>query len=181
MSEYRVGDWMQTYTGKMFWPMDPRPEEVDIEDIAHALSNICRYGGHCTQFYSVAQHCVLVSNILTPEYKLWGLLHDAAEAYIMDVIRPIKPFLEGYKNIESAIEKAIAIRFGLSTEIPQEVKRADEIMLATEMQRIMVPPPQQWQLSEKPITLFIDYWSPEEAKQRFLTEYYFLTVKRQQP
>ena len=73
----RKGNWMQTFTGRQFWPADPRADEIDIRDIAHALSMQCRYAGHCTQFYSVAEHCVLLANAI-PEQKLWALLHDAS-------------------------------------------------------------------------------------------------------
>lgn len=83
-------DWMQTYTGRVFWPLEPRPEDVDIVDIAHALANLCRYGGHSKVFYSVAHHSVLVSQIVPPADALWGLMHDSAEAYVIDLIRPIK-------------------------------------------------------------------------------------------
>ena len=81
LSTSRNGDWLQTFTGKAFFPLDPRPEEMDIFDIAHALSNLCRYGGHCNKFYSVAEHSVLVSILCRLYYgeqvALQGLLHDA--------------------------------------------------------------------------------------------------------
>src|ERR1700724_2684254 len=83
------GGWQQTFTGRRFYPLSPRVEDVCIEDIAHALSNICRYGGHCREFYSVAQHCNMVSDWM-PEFKLEGLLHDSPEAYIGDMVRPVK-------------------------------------------------------------------------------------------
>ena len=85
MKALRNGSWLQTYTGIQFWPLDPRPEEIDIQDIAHALSLLCRFNGHCQRFYSVAEHSVHVSTILAPEFGLWGLLHDAAEAYLSDI------------------------------------------------------------------------------------------------
>jgi hypothetical protein len=86
----RRGDWMQTFTGRAFYPLDPRPEDIDPVDIAHALSLICRYGGHSSRFYSVAEHCVLMSHAVAPEHALWALLHDATEAYLGDMIRPLK-------------------------------------------------------------------------------------------
>jgi hypothetical protein len=95
----RKGDWIQTFTGKQFWPLDPRPDEVYIEDIAHALGNICRFNGHCLRFYSVAEHCFHVSHKVVPGLALMGLLHDAAEAYVCDVVRPVKPYLKEYKKI----------------------------------------------------------------------------------
>jgi uncharacterized protein len=101
----RTGDWIQTYTGKQFWPLSPLPEDIVIEDIAHALSMQCRFGGHVRTFYSVAQHSVHVSLLVEPQYALWGLLHDAAEAYLVDLPRPIKKFSEMgllYQEIEAA-------------------------------------------------------------------------------
>ena len=80
MTSERIGDWIQTYTGRQFWPLDPRVDEIHIEDIAHSLSMRCCYGGHLTDFYSVAEHSVLVSLHVPQEFALWGLLHDAAEA-----------------------------------------------------------------------------------------------------
>lgn len=74
LDEARIGDWMQTASGRMFWPVDPRPEDVEINDIAHALSLTCRYCGHVREFYSVAQHSVLVSDAAPAENRLWPLL-----------------------------------------------------------------------------------------------------------
>src|SRR5258708_302056 len=91
MQKDRRGNWMQTYTGRAYWPADPRAEDVCIEDIAHALSLLCRYTGHCKRFYSVAEHSILISQVVPPEYAFFGLMHDAQEAYINDLARPIKP------------------------------------------------------------------------------------------
>ena len=115
----RKGDWMQTYTGRQFWPLDPRPEEVVIEDIARALSMQCRFAGHCAKFYSVADHSVRVSMLADENstLALAGLLHDAAEAYVVDVPRPLKRFLPGYKEIEREVARAIEKRFGLPGDI----------------------------------------------------------------
>lgn len=103
----RSGDWIQTATGGQFWPMDPQPDEIDINDIAHALAMLCRFGGHCLRFYSVAEHSVLLSHAVPPEHALWALLHDATEGYLVDMPRPIKAFLPGYKEAEAGIVRAV--------------------------------------------------------------------------
>src|SRR5690606_29748913 len=97
----RKGDWMQTFTGRRFWPLDPRPDEICIEDIAHALSMQCRYAGHCLSFYSVAEHSVLLSQHVAEPFRRWALLHDASEAYLVDVPRPIKGDLSNYRAVEA--------------------------------------------------------------------------------
>jgi 5'-nucleotidase len=126
------GGWMHTYTGKRFYPLTPRLEDVDLRDIAHALSMICRFGGHCETHYSVAQHSVLVS--MHCDEASWGLLHDAAEAYVGDLIRPIKHQMgmERYRQAEDRVMNVICTRFGLPLRMPQSVKLADRIVLATE-------------------------------------------------
>src|SRR5262245_13325006 len=89
--------WIQTFTGKMFYPLDPRVDDIDIHDIAHHLAMKCRFTGACNKFYSVAQHCVIGSRFIGAQFKLWFLLHDAPEAYLFDAARPIKrerPFIK---------------------------------------------------------------------------------------
>lgn len=95
--------WIQTFTGKQFWPLTPKAEDVCIEDIAHALAFKCRFGGHCKTFYSVAEHSCRVAEILRPEHQLIGLLHDAAEAYLPDVAAPIKSAI-GVKTREAWLD-----------------------------------------------------------------------------
>lgn len=167
----RKGDWMQTATGGAFWPLDPRPEEVRITDIAHALSNMCRYAGHCCTFYSVAQHSVLVSRSLPDNMRLWGLLHDASEAYVVDIPRPLKPYISGYKEIEHRVMQAVWERFGLSGDEPPEVKRADNAILADEAAQLMVEPPMAWHLPEAPLGISITPWTPDMARAAFLREF----------
>lgn len=152
----RKGDWIQTYTGKIFWPLDPRPEEVDIEDIAHALSFLCRFGGHTEKFYSVAEHSVRLSYIVPQKDRLWGLLHDASEAYLVDLPRPLKYHSAMgalYRGIEEQLMNAICERFGLSPTMPQTVFNADVVMLITEKRDLLkIPPPlKEYELMANPL------------------------------
>lgn len=167
----RIGDWMQTYTGRQFWPIDPRPEEIEIEDIAHALSMMCRYNGHCRTFYSVAEHSVIVSEHVPKEHALWALLHDASEAYIADIVRPAKRFIVGYHEAETRIMNAVCERFGLSPTIPAEVKRVDNAILADEQRCIMATPPIPWTLLEPALCVDIVGLAPWDARSRFLDRY----------
>lgn len=167
----RKGDWIQTFTGKQFWPLDPKPEEIDIVDIAHALSNLCRYGGHCEKFYSVAEHSYWVSKQCSNENKLWGLLHDAAEAYLVDMPKPIKKYLFEYHNIELGLEKAIAERFDLEFPIPMEVKRIDKGILICERNQIMKSPPDDWEVEDIGLEVEIQCYSPDISEWLFLTEF----------
>lgn len=172
----RFGNWQQVFTGKQFWTMDPRPEEVDIEDIAHALSMQCRYGGHCERFYSVAEHSVLVSQVVPREMALIGLLHDATEAYCVDVPRPLKPFLSEYKGIEDRLWRAIADRFGLPHIMPKEIKVADNAVLLAEARQIMKPHPAPWCIEGEPADVMVWGHAPWMAKEVFLDRYRKLTA-----
>lgn len=173
----RPGLWCQTYSGIQFWHADPRPEEILIEDIAHALSNLCRFAGHTREFYSVAQHSVLVSQICVSEDALWGLLHDAAEAYCVDLPSPLKrlPGLERYHEIEAGVMTAVCERFGLRGSIPPGVKRADEILLLTEQRELLGPQIQPWDTVAEPLEGTIIPWQPSQAKQEFLNRFRELT------
>lgn len=167
----RLGDWLQTFTGVQFWPLDPRPDEISLLDIAHSLSNQCRFSGHVTKFYSVAQHSVLVAEIVPPEDAAWALLHDATEAYLVDLPRPIKRYSklgDEYREIEKRLMRCICERFGLQIYEPQSVKVADDILLMTEKRDLMPNSPQKWRETSEPLSRIIQPWKPAKAKQRFL-------------
>lgn len=179
MNENRRGDWIQTYTGRQFWPLSPRPEDFDIADIAHALAMKCRYNGHCGQFYSVAQHSVFVAREChkrwpdKPWLAKWGLLHDLAEAYLPDIPRPIKRMNVGIlAECERLIMLAAVQAFGLypATE-PTLIKAVDSALLATEAKQLMGRPPTDWCLPEPPIDLDIHPWSPGRAERKFRLAY----------
>lgn len=178
MTKNRIGDWMQTATGRQFWPMDPKASEVFIDDIAHSLARICRYNGHCSPFYSVAQHSVLVSSACPPELALEGLLHDAGEAYFADIVRPIKRFLPGVKEIEDKIMAEIAIAYGLAWPIPHDVKQIDSAILADEKAALMLDEPAPWSLPEPPLGIKIVPLPPGAAQHEFLARFYHLSKKR---
>lgn len=173
--EQRKGEWMQTVSGKAFWPIDPRAEDVDIEDIAHALSMVCRYGGHCQRFYSVAEHSIYVSRHVPKEDALWGLLHDAAEAYIADIVKPAKRFISGYAEVEDRLMEVICERFGLPVTPPESIKKADTAILLDEMPQLLGEPPLPWGLTEGPLGIEILGLQPGQAKQAFLNRFYELT------
>ena len=175
----RNDNWMQTYTGKAYYPADPHPDDVDIKDIAHALSNICRFAGHCRKFYSVAEHSYYVSRMVAPEHALQGLLHDAPEAYCQDIPRPLKVNLPDYNKIEALNRRAICYRFNLDFQEPQEVKQADDDILLAE-HRVLFPglPPAEWSVpGAKPCGVIITAMPPKEAEMFFLTRYNELTGK----
>ena len=176
MSEERIGDWMQTYTGKQFWPFDPRPEEIFIEDIAHHLSMLCRYNGACKFFYSVAEHSFLVSEFVTKSYALWGLMHDAAEAYISDIIAPVKRSMPEYKRIEERIMKAIVERFEMRpAEQPEIVSTVDKLILRDEQIKVMTPCEQDWwHTGGDRLGAVIMGYSPATAEEIFLKRFYSL-------
>lgn len=160
-------NWILTYTGRQFYPMAPRQEDLCVEDIAHALSNICRFNGHVREFYSVAQHCVLVSYAVNLEHALAALLHDASEAYLCDVPRPVKcsDVMQEYRLAEARLEALINSRFGINIHAP-EVRAADELLLMAE-RRDLMSEHQLWPSVDCMIT-HINGWNPN------LAEYYFI-------
>ena len=139
----RRGDWMTTFTGGQFWPLDPRPEEVEPRDIAHALAYTCRYNGHSSHYYSVAEHSVLVARVATPGSARYALLHDAAEAYVGDMIRPLKWQIPDFAWFEDRVLRAIFERFDLIVDplgrplIPSEVHELDNRILHNEHAALM--------------------------------------------
>lgn len=134
-----VGTTMRLASGRLFDPCHPCPDDIDLRDMSHALSRLCRFGGHTRDFYSVAQHCVLVSNLCDDADARAGLLHDAGEAYIGDMVRPLKHSGEMgfYRDVEAQLEAVIAARWGLEALDPPSVKLADRIAVALEMRDLM--------------------------------------------
>jgi uncharacterized protein len=168
--------WIQTYSGRRFNPTKPNPDAIVLQDIAHALSMQCRFSGHCRDFYSVAQHSVLVSHICNEEDALWGLLHDASEAYLVDVPRPLKQSgkFQAYIDFETVMQRAVCTRFGLSELEPPSVKRADKILLATEARDLMGPLRPDWKQPVDPLPFTIEPWEPKRAESEFLNRYNIL-------
>jgi uncharacterized protein len=179
----REGDWSQTYCGIAFWPHDPRPEDVDIRDIAHALSLMCRFGGHSRCFYSVAEHSIRVAALCSQKNKLAALLHDAAEAYLVDLPRPIK--YSGamgfeYRKMEVGINIIIHQKFNIvpSVSAKKEIDLADDILLATEARDLLGPHPIPWAALPEPLKETIQPWgTPGQAEFCFLDAFRRLATK----
>lgn len=162
-------DWIQTFTGHIFHPLDPVEGEIDVQDIAHSLSMLCRFNGHCLRFYSVAEHSVRVSMILPDPLRLWGLLHDAGEAYLTDLPRPVKGHVRGFREMEDRILERVAALYDLAWPMPEPVKAADDTLLATEARDLMAPHPADWGLGTAPLDEHItDPLGPEAAERLFL-------------
>ncbi|MFH1469645.1 MAG: phosphohydrolase [Pseudomonadota bacterium] len=168
-------DWIQTWTGKPFRPLQPEPGSIDVRDIAHSLSLLCRFNGHCRCFYSVAEHSVRLSRIVPPEHALWGLLHDAAEAYISDLPRPVKQQIPAFTLFEDNLLELIMAHFGLGWPMPAAVKEADDRMLATEARDLMARPPDVWGHQVAPLPETIIPQDPPAAEAAFLERFRELT------
>jgi len=173
----RIGDWIQTFSGVEFYPLDPRPDEIRIEDIAHALSMQCRYSGHVRRFYSVAEHSIRVADMCHPDHALWGLLHDASEAYLVDLPGPLKHHSDIgrlYREAEEKLMKAVCERFGLAWPVPEPVARVDKAMLWFEARDLMPHHPywEKWMTLTTGVEFSVEQTMPAEvAEQMFLTRF----------
>ncbi len=169
--------WIQTYSGRRFNPTNPYVDAIVIQDISHSLSMQCRFSGHVKKFYSVAQHSVLVSYICDSADALWGLLHDASEAYLVDVPRPLKHSgkFDAYLEFEANMQRAICKRFGLPEEEPTSVKKADKVLLSTEARDLMSPLHPDWISPTEPLPFLIDPLSPQDSKNLFMKRFFELT------
>jgi hypothetical protein len=168
---------MMTYTGRVFYPYDMRLEDFCIEDVAHALSMLCRYGGHCRRFYCVAEHSVLVSRMVSRASAFAALMHDATEAYLVDMPKPIKTGFPQYKDMEAKIWAMICEKWGLPAKLPEEVHRADGEALWHEMAALMptVPAGHGWGMGAcVPAVVrpeLVRCWSPGDAERFFLRRF----------
>ena len=163
-------DWIQTYTGRRVYPLDPRPRDFNIYDIAHALSLQCRFTGHVHEFYCVAQHSYLASLLCDPEDALWGLLHDASEAYLSDIARPVKKQMDFYLECEARLTEAIAKKFGLKMPIPESVHKVDNRLLMTERRDLLIPV-KGWQKYAEPYEARIEPWDAVKSEEAFLQRF----------
>ncbi|MDA8382820.1 MAG: phosphohydrolase [Betaproteobacteria bacterium] len=165
--------YVSTYLGNRFYPTEPRIDRVAIEDIAHGLAFQCRFNGQTCQFYSVAQHSLIVASLVPPELKLAALLHDAAEAYLGDMVKPLKNILPSFALIEDQVTQIIAAEFGLNFDPYAPIKAADLTALATEKRDLMPYSVEKWAYLEGivPLPQAIQPLAPFEAKSAFLAEF----------
>lgn len=159
------------HSGRLFDFLRPELNEVSVEDVAHGLAHTCRYGGQCDGFFSVAEHSVLVSEVVNSS-QLAALFHDAAEAFVGDMPRPLKQLLPEFRLIEKRIEQALFARFGIPWPVPSHVKQADYTVMAAEQRVLMPSGTNPWvTASVEPADVPIRRLHPEQAKAFFLERY----------
>jgi 5'-deoxynucleotidase YfbR-like HD superfamily hydrolase len=172
--------FIETYTGLTFKPLAPIFSDIKIQDIAHALANQCRFSGHVRFRYSVAEHSVRVSELLEAwgffrPVQLWGLLHDASEAFLVDLPSPLKfhsTIGKPYLRAEKRLMRAVCARFGLPAKEPDAVRRADRVLLATEVRDLMHGRRPYWKKIEaKPLAERIRPWPEDVAEHEFLRRF----------
>ncbi|HET6548471.1 MAG TPA: hypothetical protein VFG79_08450 [Solirubrobacter sp.] len=180
------GPYLQTVSSRWVNPFDPDPEQLDAGDIARALANQCRFGGHCRVFYSVAQHSVIVSELVEQrggdvEDVFAALMHDAGEAYLGDMPHPLKhrsALGAAFKEAEAHLERALRERFRIKPDVPA-VKPADRALLATERRAFSA---ETWHWPElegvEPLDIELTAWSPDEAARAFAERFAALDARR---
>jgi 5'-deoxynucleotidase YfbR-like HD superfamily hydrolase len=181
-----AGPYLQTVSGRWVNPFDPDPAQLDADDIARALANLCRFGGHSRVFYSVAQHCVIVSRVIEErggdvEDAFAALMHDAGEAYLGDMPHPLKhrsALGVAFRDAEGRLEEAIRDRFAIKPNVP-EIKAVDRALLATERRAFSA---EVWHWPEledvEPLDLELEPWSPDQAADEFAKRYAELEARR---
>ena len=165
--------YVSTFSGNRFYPLEPRIDRVAIEDIAHGLAYQCRFNGQTREFYSVAQHSLIVASLVPAHLRLAALLHDAAEAYLGDMVKPLKVLLPEFAAIEDKVTALIAEAFAIDFSEYGPIKRADLIALATEKRDLMPHSAERWAYLDdvRALPEPIVAMSPGQAKQAFLDEF----------
>lgn len=180
----RYGDWVQTLTGRKFYVLDPEPEDIYIEDISGSLGKICRFNGHPRVPYYVGHHCTLGSYVIEEQtgdllMALAFLLHDASEAYLGDMTRPLRgmPELEAYREADRKLNLIIEKRFKLPENIfdSQLIKEVDNRMLFTEKRDLLVA--LQWEYTVEPYAFKIKPWGWKHTQRKYLERYYELCLR----
>jgi hypothetical protein len=177
----KTTDWIVTYTGENFYTLEPEQHKIWLLDIAHALAMTCRYAGHCIRRYSVAEHSVLLVRLLRSlgcerAVLVWALFHDSPEAFLQDLVRPVKKQVVGYSEAEKRVERAIierfylASHFGVTETTMKFVKSYDDRILHDEAFQNTSPPIVEWRNSRHQLGVKLHYWSPWRAKFEFLRE-----------
>lgn len=176
-----MSSFIQVASGRSIDPLNPSPEDISIDDIAHALSNMCRFAGHTREFYSVAEHSIRVSCYGAQDDAFEKLMHDASEAYLVDIPRPIKHDLFGdrYREIEENLMRCIGEKFGFDPTMTASIKEADDALLAMEARDLMDAERNQdlwgpWikeALKNAPVGRITSPLSPDEARKAFLARY----------
>lgn len=161
--------YIRTYTGELVNVFNIDPEQIHIEDIAHALSMQCRFSGHTREFYSVAQHSCYCYE-LSQEYPFECLMHDVAEAYLHDVASPIKKWFFVYRIMENRLMKVLAKKYGFTYPFPPEVHKIDKDMLHNEMCSFMGKISRYF--------IMVESWDHQQAKDEFLRIFQLLDKAR---
>ena len=171
---------VSTKSGRRVALLNPSPSQIVIGDIAHGLAHQCRFNGQTNKFYSVAQHSVLVASILPRELRLAGLLHDASEAYLGDVVQPLKELLPEYQAIEENFCKVLGMRFGVNLQHNDAIRHADLVVLATERRDLMPMDMADWSsiAGITPMSRTIKPMSPEAASAQFMEMFFTLTNQK---
>jgi len=170
---------IHTFSGIAFDLLDPKPEMILVEDIVHSLALINRFNGAAKFPYSVAQHSLYVAGLLPPDLKLHGLLHDAPEAYVGDMVSPLKKIMTEYKEVEAGIARVVAEIFGLSWPAPPEVKKADLAVMSAEREQVLLPSYGPWYKNfPLPAAIRIEPMSWMQVKELFSSELNALLADR---
>ena len=179
--EARYGRWMISTSGRQIWPMDCRPGDFIIEDVAHNLSQICRFAGSVEVFYPVSSHALMVADIVRDMggnylQQFQGLHHDDPEFCASDVPNPLKQHLPDYQKAERGIWKALAAQIGVPEKMSHLVKIADKVAMVTERRDLLKPSHHVWKscVGIKPLSSHVKIMSSQASKHKFMERHHHL-------